>query len=488
MASTNKKFYSDVQIKSDIIVDGATTSTVPVFDGSKKIKSSTVTSTELEHLSGVTSNVQSQITSAQSDATQALADSAAAQADATQALADSAAAQSDIDNHIAAVAGAHAASAISVTPSGNLAADDVQEALVELQGDADALDGRLDAIEPDVADLISLSGVAANSADLGTFTGAIIPDSSTIKGALQSLETSIESLPDPMEYKGNWDASLNSPALADGTGNNGDVYHVNAAGSVDFGSGSISFVIGDKVVYNGVTAKWEKWDLTDSVTSVFGRSGAVSAQSGDYSASQITNTPAGSIAATDVQAAINEIDGDVQAAQADATQALADAAAAQADINNHIADAADAHDASAISYDNVSSGLTATDVQAAIDEVVSAIGGVGSPGDIDETSFSFANNQVAAADVTGLAFANGVVRSFEALVLVLIDATTDSYEQFHLNGIQRSTDWAMTIESEGDDSGVLFTISNAGQVQYTSANSAGFVSGTMKFRAITTSI
>jgi len=38
-------------------------------------------------------------------------------------------------------------------------------------------------------------------------------------------------------------------------------------------------------------------------------------------------------------------------------------------INGHINDTADAHDASAISYDNTVSGLTADDAQAAIDEV-----------------------------------------------------------------------------------------------------------------------
>lgn len=48
------------------------------------------------------------------------------------------------------------------------------------------------------------------------------------------------------------------------------------------------------------------------VTSVFGRSGAVTAQSGDYSASQITNTPSGDISATTVQAAIDELDAEKQ--------------------------------------------------------------------------------------------------------------------------------------------------------------------------------
>lgn len=61
----------------------------------------------------------------------------------------------------------------------------------------------------------------------------------------------------------------------------------------------------------------------------------------------IGNTPAGSIAATTVQAAINELDGDVTA---------------------HLADATDAHDASAVS--NVPAGsVAATDVQTAINEL-----------------------------------------------------------------------------------------------------------------------
>lgn len=47
-------------------------------------------------------------------------------------------------------------------------------------------------IDGNVDDLITLSGVAENSTSLGTFTGTTIPDSSTVKAALQSLETSVE--------------------------------------------------------------------------------------------------------------------------------------------------------------------------------------------------------------------------------------------------------------------------------------------------------
>jgi hypothetical protein len=48
-------------------------------------------------------------------------------------------------------------------------------------------------IDGNVDDLISLSGVAENATGLGTFTGSTISDAATIKDALQDLETAAES-------------------------------------------------------------------------------------------------------------------------------------------------------------------------------------------------------------------------------------------------------------------------------------------------------
>jgi hypothetical protein len=47
-------------------------------------------------------------------------------------------------------------------------------------------------IDGNVDDLISLSGVAENSSGLGTFTGSTISDAANIKDALQDLETAVE--------------------------------------------------------------------------------------------------------------------------------------------------------------------------------------------------------------------------------------------------------------------------------------------------------
>ena len=46
-------------------------------------------------------------------------------------------------------------------------------------------------------------------------------------------------------YLGTWNASTNTPTLADGTGTSGDVYRVSVAGTQNLGSGNISFEIGD---------------------------------------------------------------------------------------------------------------------------------------------------------------------------------------------------------------------------------------------------
>ena len=54
-----------------------------------------------------------------------------------------------------------------------------------------------------------------------------------------------------VEYKGAWNADTNTPALASGTGTYGDEYIVSVAGTQDLGEGSITYSVGDRVIYNG---------------------------------------------------------------------------------------------------------------------------------------------------------------------------------------------------------------------------------------------
>lgn len=107
-----------------------------------------------------------------------------------------------------------------------------------------------------------------------------------------------------MEYQGVWDASSNTPTLADGTGSAGFFYRANVAGTQNLGSGSQTFVVGDWVMYDGAV-----WQLahagSDVVISVNGQAGVVVLAAGDIG---YDNSSSG-FAATDTQAAIDELNG-----------------------------------------------------------------------------------------------------------------------------------------------------------------------------------
>ena len=446
MAIAPRKFKTGALVRGKLTLPDESASKALIISSTGEVTSSVTTDAELAFVSGVTSSIQTQLS-----------------ANATA-----------ISDHIADATGAHAASAISNTPSGNLVATDVQSALNELQTELDAVAD----ISADVADLVTLSGVAANSTNLGTFTGTIIDDNQTVKAALQDLESFIGALPDPMEYKGLWDASTNTPALTDGTGNNGDVYQVSVAGT-QF-TPSISFEIGDKAVYNGATAKYEKWDMTDAVISVNGQSGIVVLDTDDvaegtalYFTDERAQDAVGTILASSDTVTLSYVD---------ATPEIT------ADVITQMSITSDASGVKLVGDEATPGNTQYYGTDGAGVKGFHSIPAVGSPGDLQEGTFAAANNQAAPADVTGLAFSNAVVRSFSAIVSVAIDATSDLFEEFELHGIQRGADWSMSVESTGDESGVAFSITTAGQIQYVSANLGGFVANSIHYRAKTLSV
>ena len=84
---------------------------------------------------------------------------------------------------------------------------------------------------------------------------------------------------------------------------------------------------------------------------------------------------------------------------------------------------------------------------------------IASTGDIrSEQSFNISNNTTSYTDVTGFSFSNTVVRSFKALVSVEISATESLFEAIEIMGIQRGSDWVISVNSTGDDSNVIFSI------------------------------
>ncbi len=68
-----------------------------------------------------------------------------------------------------------------------------------------------------VDDLITLSGVAEGSANLGTFTGSTVSDNQTVKQAIQALETAVEGKQASITTVLTLTASTSAPTVSAGT-------------------------------------------------------------------------------------------------------------------------------------------------------------------------------------------------------------------------------------------------------------------------------
>lgn len=97
-----------------------------------------------------------------------------------------------------------------------------------------------------------------------------------------------------MEYQGVWDASTNTPTLDIGSGNTGDVYRVSVGGTINLGTGAITFDVGDYIIRNAA-GSWEKSDTTDAVASVAGRTGNVTLTVADIGGNTSTALGVGTV-------------------------------------------------------------------------------------------------------------------------------------------------------------------------------------------------
>jgi hypothetical protein len=345
-----------------------------------------------------------------------------------------------------------------------------------------------------------------------------------------------------MQYVGLWNASTNTPTLADGAGNPdisiGDVYRVSVAGTRNLGSGSQTFDVGDYVILND-SKVWEKADTTDSVVSVNGQTGVVVLTT--------TNIPEGTnLYFTDERAqdafgsALTDTS-TIDLTYSDSLNQISAIVVANSLTNSHVASGAN------IDATKLGTGIVSNTEFNHLDGVTSAIqtqlngkeptivtlpiskGGtnlsttpsdgqlligngtdytlntltagtgiaiVNSSGSITVESSSVNINDIFSGSFSGienandktvdnLNFATGAVRSFEATVTIIVTADTNLYESYNLKGIQSDSDWFFSQTSFGDDSGVFFSIQNDGQINYTSTTYSGFVSLTFKFKANT---
>jgi hypothetical protein len=106
-------------------------------------------------------------------------------------------------------------------------------------------------------------------------------------------------------------------------------------------------------------------------------------------------------------------------------------------------------------------------------------------GDQNSSSiFQAANNQATPANISGLAFGSNTW-SFDVFLAAQLSAASPMYANFHLRGVNKGGNWEMVAEYVGDDMGIGFTITSAGQIQYTTTSYSGFNSMAMKWRALT---
>jgi len=90
-----------------------------------------------------------------------------------------------------------------------------------------------------------------------------------------------------LSYQGVWNASTNTPIIPTASsGNKGYYYKVSVAGTTNI-DGITSWSVGDWIVSNGTT--WDKVDNDESVSSVAGRTGAVTLTKTDVGLSNVTN-------------------------------------------------------------------------------------------------------------------------------------------------------------------------------------------------------
>ena len=159
-----------------------------------------------------------------------------------------------------------------LTQSGLSSTDSTQNIVIGIAGDTGNT-------------LIQNAGLKFPSGNVQTDAG--IPTSQ--KGAANGVvplngATKIDSIYLPaggLSYQGIWNASTNTPTLADGVGNVGDQWIVGTAGTANLGSGPIAFALGDFAIYNSSNV-WQDVPVGGTgVTSFNTRTGAVTLSSGD---------------------------------------------------------------------------------------------------------------------------------------------------------------------------------------------------------------
>ena len=289
----------------------------------------------------------------------------------------------DDDTEVATLAGGtHGRSALSVIrghiegsldlssvpfddSGGNLSGEDLQAALEELGASSapvDSVHGRTGAV------VAAASDYSADQVDYDNTASGL--SSTQLQAAIDELDAAIDSLPSAPSVP--VDSVFGRTGAVVAAGSDYD------ASQVDYDNAT-SGLTADQVqaAIDEIEGRVDTLEASGggggAVSSVFGRTGAVVAASSDYDANQVDydNTSSG-MSATEVQAAIDELDaaiGAIPPPPAVPVDSIHGRTGAVVSVSGD-------YDADQVDYDNASSGLTATEVQAAIDELDTAIGAI----------------------------------------------------------------------------------------------------------------
>lgn len=382
-----------------------------------------------------------------------------------------------------------------------LTATNVQDAIDEVDGNVD--------------NLVTLTGVALDSVNLGSFTGVTIPDNSTVKAALQSLETELETKAEASDLSAHTGASTNVHGLAVGssvvgttdsqalsnktlTGSSiqvpvrSDVKQDTLANLTTYAAsatnGQIVFATDEKKMFQVVDGELVSIGGAGIVKLTAGEN--ISANDQVYISTGTGNDSARTAGRIYKADASNDDRADVLGF---APKAITSGAIGEVQTSGNLAGLSGLT-AGKIYYTSASTpgAITATPPSAngqwivpsalAVSASEIVINPVASASSIyitdSETSFTIANNQSSAASITGLLFDPISTRSFslDYVIYRQTDTASSALAQVgQLRGVyntQAST-WFMSDDFSGQNAAVTFSIQPSGQIQYSSSNIAG---------------